>query len=148
MCVIRSSNVSRVENFLKSRPWIRVQVRRTLRPEELNQKKKKPTTTEPITVFKVDWDENLISHKEFLTELKGDDVVLSRSRFHAAVEGEIYLGEVIELDPLYQLMRLHGISEDKLNDWKENIPDSSLDMLGFSACERKLLLLSQSNKPS
>ena len=142
MCIVRTSEPSKVETFLKSRDWLKIQVRRTLRPEEL--KRIGVESNESMTVFKIEWDEDLQSHRDFLNQLH-NDVQASRSRFHAAVECEIFLGEVIELDPLYQLLYRHDIPETTLKRWKNNLSelDSTLDTLGFSACERKLLLMSK-----
>ena len=141
MCIVRTSEPTSVERFLKSRDWVRIQVRRTLRPEEL--KRIGVESKESMTVFKIEWDEDLQSHRDFLSQLH--NVQASRSRFHAAVECEIFLGEVIELDPLYQLLYRHDIPETTLKRWKNNLSelDSTLDTLGFSACERKLLLMSK-----
>ena len=142
MCILRTSTPAKLGEFFKSKDWIRIQVRRTLSPEEL--RKIGIVSNHSMTVFKVEWDEDLLSHGDFVSQLNDNNVEASRSRFHAAVECEIFLGEVIELDALYQLLFIHDISETKLKYWKSNVSklDSTLDMLGFSACERKLLLLS------
>ncbi len=153
VCVMREKSNDEIPKFLSSRPWIRVQVRRTLRPEEIlqNFKDDDDSNVEPLTVFKVEWDEDLVSYRDFLSEvsdvMSSSSCSTSKSRFEAAVDAEMFLGEVIELDVLYQLLLRHGIPESKLQHWK-TLPSSlraSLDTLGFSACERKLLLLSSSS---